>query len=52
MEGGSMAKKKKVRAFSPNVRDYPSSMSQYERESLAAEAILNAKKKPSKKRAV
>jgi hypothetical protein len=47
-----MAKKKKVRAFSPNVRDYPSSMSQYERESLAAEAILNVKKKPSKKRAV
>jgi len=47
-----MAKKKKVRADSPNVRDYPSSMSQYERESLAAEAILMAKKKPSKKRAV
>jgi hypothetical protein len=46
-----MANKKKIRAFSPNVRDYPSTISQYEKESLAAEASLNAKKKPSKKRA-
>ena len=45
-----MANKKKVRAFSPNVREYPSTMSQYEKENLAAEASLNAKKKPSKKR--
>jgi hypothetical protein len=45
-----MPNKKKVRAFSPNVRDYPSTMPRYEKESLAAEANLNAKKKPSKKR--
>lgn len=34
----AMAKKKEP--LSPNILDYPSSMSQYERESLAAEAKL------------
>jgi hypothetical protein len=40
-----MAKKKKkkldrMRPSSPNILDYPSTMSRYERESLAAEAEL------------
>jgi hypothetical protein len=38
-----MAKRKKldrVQPYSPDILDYPSSMSQYERESLAAEAKL------------
>jgi hypothetical protein len=40
----AMAKKKKksdrLRPSCPNILDYPGSMSQYERESLAAEAKL------------
>jgi hypothetical protein len=35
-----MAKKKAGHARSPNILDYPDSMSLYERESLAAEAKL------------
>ena len=45
-----MAKKKADQAPSSNVLDYPSGMSEYERESLAAEAKLAAgreiKKRP------
>jgi hypothetical protein len=45
--------KNKIKACSPNVLDYPSNMSLWEKESLAAEAKLVAerksKKKPSKK---
>jgi hypothetical protein len=45
---------KKIKAFSTNVRDYPINMSMWEKESLAAEAILaterKAKKKLSKKK--
>jgi hypothetical protein len=41
----AMAKKKADRSLSPNILDYPSSMSQYERESLAAEAKLAADRK-------
>jgi hypothetical protein len=37
-----MAKKKVDQPPSPNVLDYPSGMSEYERESLAAEAQLAA----------
>jgi hypothetical protein len=41
------------RAFSTNVNDYPDGMSMYEKESVAAEAVLTAqrkaKKKPSRK---
>jgi hypothetical protein len=43
-------RKKKVRAYSPNIHDYPSTMSQYERESLADEAKLKAKIKPTKRK--
>ncbi len=39
------AKKRTAQPLSPRLLDYPSSMSAYERESLAAEAILAAKKK-------
>lgn len=48
--------KNKVKAYSPNVLDYPSNMSSWERESLAAEAKLAAEKKskrrPSRKKLV
>jgi len=40
-----MAKKKAGLPRSPNVLDYPDSMSLYERESLAAEAKLAAERK-------
>jgi hypothetical protein len=40
--------KNKVKAYSPNVLDYPSNMSSWERESLAAEAKLAAEKKSKK----
>jgi hypothetical protein len=40
-----MAKKKAVRLPATSVLDYPSSLSLYERESLAAEAKLDAEKK-------
>ena len=43
-------RKKKVRAYSPNIHDYPSTMSQYERESLADEAKLKAKTKPTERK--
>ena len=46
--GDSMAKNK-IKAYSPNVLDYPSNMSLWERESLAAEAKLAAEKKSKKK---
>jgi hypothetical protein len=44
-----MAKKKAVQPYSPNLLDYPSSMSPYERESLAAEARLAAERKIRKR---
>jgi hypothetical protein len=46
----SMAKRKKVQPFSTSIHDYPSSMSQYERESLADEAKLRAMKNSLKRR--
>jgi hypothetical protein len=47
-----------MKAYSTNVRDYPSHMSQYERESLAAEAAFSNdrngtrpnRKRPNRKR--
>jgi hypothetical protein len=39
----------KIKAHSPNVLDYPSNMSMWERESLAAEAKLAAERKSKKK---
>jgi len=45
---GGMAKNK-IKAHSPNVLDYPSNMSMWERESLAAEAKLAAERKSKKK---
>jgi len=44
-----MAKKKAGLTPSPNILDYPDSMSLYERESLAAEAKLAAEKKIKKR---
>jgi hypothetical protein len=48
--------KNKIRAYSPNVLDYPSNMSLWEKESLAAEAKLaserKSKKKPSTKKLI
>ena len=41
---------KKYKAISQNVLDYPSTMSMYEKESLAAEAKLRVKKPTGKKR--
>jgi len=38
----------KIKAFSTNPRDYPSNMSLWERESLAAEAILSTVSKAKK----
>jgi hypothetical protein len=40
-----VGKKKAVQPPSPNILDYPDSMSLYERESLAAEAKLAAERK-------
>jgi hypothetical protein len=45
-----VAAKEKYRAISPNFSDYPSNMSMYEKESLAAEAKLRKKKRPAKGR--
>ena len=45
--------KNKIKAYSPNVLDYPSNMSMWEKESLAAEAYLASERKarkPSKKK--
>jgi hypothetical protein len=47
-QSGGMAKNK-IEAYSPNVLDYPSNMSLWERESLAAEAKLAAERKSKKK---
>jgi hypothetical protein len=44
-----MAKRKAGRRPSPNILDYPDSMSLYERESLAAEAKLAAERKIKKR---
>jgi hypothetical protein len=44
-----MAKKKACQQSSTSFLDYPSSMSLYERESLAAEAKLAAEKKTTKR---
>jgi hypothetical protein len=41
---------KKYKAISQDVLDYPSTMSMYEKESLAAEAKLRVKKPAAKKR--
>jgi hypothetical protein len=41
--------KNKIKAHSPNLLDYPSNMSTWERESLAAEAKLAAERKSKKK---
>jgi hypothetical protein len=38
----------KIKAFSSNVLDYPSNMSLWEKESLAAEAGLAAERKAKK----
>jgi hypothetical protein len=40
--------KTKMKAHSTSLRDYPALMSLYDRESLAAEAILAAKRKPKR----
>jgi hypothetical protein len=42
---------RKLRAFSTDVKDYPEGMSLYEKESLAAEAVLAARRKAKKKTA-
>jgi hypothetical protein len=49
-----MARKKAVRVkrLGTRVTDYPESMSMYERESLAAEAILAEMRKKTTKRGV
>ena len=44
-----MAKKKAGQRLSTNIRDYPDGMSQYEKESLVAEAILAAERKIRKR---
>jgi hypothetical protein len=44
-----MPKKIKVKPSSTRVLDYPETLSQYERESLAAEAILKAEREAEKK---
>jgi hypothetical protein len=49
-QDGTVAAMKKYRAISQDVLDYPSSMSMYEKESLAAEAKLRVKKPTAKKR--
>lgn len=41
---------KKYKAYSENVLDYPSTLSMYEKESLAAEAKLRAEKPTGKNR--
>jgi hypothetical protein len=41
--------KNKIKAHSPNVLDYPSNMSLWDRESLAAEARLATERKSKKK---
>ena len=41
--------KNKIKAYSPNVLDYPRNMSLWERESLAAEAKLGSERKSKKK---
>ncbi|HEY4777887.1 MAG TPA: hypothetical protein VN902_03850 [Candidatus Acidoferrales bacterium] len=41
--------KNKIKAHSPNVLDYPSNMSSWDRESLAAEAKLATERKSKKK---
>jgi hypothetical protein len=46
--GPTMAKKKSDQPPSPNILDYPSGMSEYERENLAAEAQLAAERKIKK----
>ena len=45
----TVAKKKADQPPSPNILDYPSGMSEYERESLAAEAKLAAERKIKKR---
>jgi hypothetical protein len=38
----------KIKAYSTNVRDYPINMSLWEKESLAAEAVLAVERKVKK----
>lgn len=44
-----MPKKAKVKPNSTRVLDYPETLSEYERESLAAEAMLKAEREREKK---
>ncbi len=48
----TMPRKSEIKAHSPRVLDYSATMSQYERESLAAEAKLKATRKKKKKRRI
>jgi hypothetical protein len=41
-------KRTKIKAFSTNVLDYPINMSLWEKESLAAEAVVTAERKAKK----
>jgi hypothetical protein len=41
--------KAKMTAYSTSIRDYPDSMPLYERESLAAEAVLAAKRRQKRR---
>ncbi len=45
-----MPRKSGIIPYSTRAQDYPAMLSDYERESLAAEATLAAKKKPKKLR--
>ncbi len=47
--GGTPARKSEIRAHSSRVLDYSATMSEYERESLAAEAKLKSAGKKKKK---
>jgi TfoX/Sxy family transcriptional regulator of competence genes len=49
-QDGTVALMKKYKAISKDVLDYPSTMSMYEKESLAAEATLRVEKPTAKKR--
>jgi hypothetical protein len=49
-QNGTVAAMKKYKAISKNVLDYPSTMSMYEKESLAAEAKLRVKEPTAKNR--
>jgi hypothetical protein len=48
----TMPRKSAIKPHSPRVLDYSATMSEYERESLAAEAKLKAVRKKKKKRRI